>query len=78
MLAASFNNCIIVHSNWATFQTRRTALLIIFPSELKKKMLFKGRVAQFLTKTERVRKRYGLMEFIYFLMIIYQKKMFIY
>ena len=37
MLAASFSNCIIVHSNWATFQTRRTALLIIFPSELKKK-----------------------------------------
>ena len=37
MLGASFNNCIIVHSNWATFQTRRTALLIIFPSELKKK-----------------------------------------
>ena len=71
MLAASFSNCIIVHSNWATFQTRRTALLIIFPSELKKK-------AQFLTKTERVRKRYGLVEFIYFLMIIYQKKMFIY
>ena len=78
MLAASFNNCIIVHSNWATFQTRQTALLIIFPSELKKKMLYEGRVAQFLTKTELVRKRYGLMEFIYFLMIIYQKKMFIY
>ena len=37
-------------------------------------MLFKGRVAQYLTKTERIRKRYGLMEFIYFLMIIYQKK----
>ena len=73
-MTASFNNCIIVHSNWAEFQKRQTALLIIFPSELKKKKLFKGRVAQFLTKTEGVRKRYGLMEFIYFLMIIYQKK----
>ena len=71
MLTASFNNCIIVHSNWVTFQTRQTTLLIIFPSELKKKVLFKGRVAQFLTKTERVRKRCGLMEFVYFLMIIY-------
>ena len=40
MLAASFNNCIIVHSNWVKFQTRQTALLIIFPSELNKKKCY--------------------------------------